>query len=378
MLLSAHIGQEAAKKKLLDMWRQNRLPHAILLHGKDGYGGLSLAIAFAQFLLCTDKKEDDACGQCTNCAKMQALKHLDLHLSYPSIKYKEQKDVLSSNYFEEFKNFIHQNPYAVLFDWIQTLDTNNKQGNISAAECRKLIEALNMKSYEGGLKIMIMWRMEYLGKEGNILLKLIEEPPKDTLLLFIAEELSLVLPTLLSRIQSINTLPIPAMQIVDYLCKEKSVEASQAQQIALLAEGDMHTALNLVSQNNDNLLVLTKTWFNMLITKNREQVSGIVDVFSKFGREQQKNFLQYVLYMIEAAMRYKYSKQCRLASEERQFIEKFASINISFDTYLVIIQKLNHTIYAISANANAQIQFQALSIKMMYAFQNKKVSSLVQ
>ena len=187
MLFSNVVGQQAAKEGLLKMWHNNVFPHALLISGEEGTGGLPMALALAQYIFCENKTASDACGKCAGCSKAAKLEHADLHMSFPSIPPKPGVKAMSRLFITEFREFIQQTPYGTTYDWLQHINAENKQGNITAEECREIIDTLNLKSYEGGKKVQIIWRPEYLGKEGNILLKLIEEPPRDTILILIAE-----------------------------------------------------------------------------------------------------------------------------------------------------------------------------------------------
>ncbi|MBC7555094.1 MAG: hypothetical protein H7257_14090, partial [Taibaiella sp.] len=162
------LGQRAAKEGLLKMWHNNVFPHALLITGAEGTGSLPLALALAKFIFCENKTADDSCGHCPNCGKINRLEHADLHLSFPTIPPKPGVKAMSRNYIKEFRTFITQHPYGTTYDWLQHINAENKQGNITADECREIIDTLNLKSYEGGKKILIMWRPEYLKKEGNI------------------------------------------------------------------------------------------------------------------------------------------------------------------------------------------------------------------
>src|SRR5690606_26038094 len=178
--------------------------------GKEGVGGLPLAISFAQYIFCENKSQDDSCGQCASCLKIAKLMHPDLHFTFPTIGAKPN---FSKNYLPQFRDFVRQTPYAGAFDWLQSIQAENKQGNISADECRDIIDRLNLTAFESGYKIQIIWRPEYLGKEGNMLLKLIEEPPENTLIFLVAENEEDILNTILSRTQKVLLPPLSAADI---------------------------------------------------------------------------------------------------------------------------------------------------------------------
>lgn len=379
MLFADVVGQGAAKAHLLGMWQQNHLPHALLINGKEGTGGLALALALTQFLMCEDKSKEDACGKCPNCQKAAKMEHADVHYSFPTIRNSEKKiEPLSNNYLKEFRKFTLNHSYGTTYEWLQFINAENKQGNISAEECRIIIEKLNLKAYEGGLKIMLIWRPEYLGKEGNILLKLIEEPPADTVIILVSESVEEILPTILSRVQLIKLPPTQATEIEKVLIEQHKLVPSKAKQIAMMADGSYTEALTLLQHIENDLFPMAKQWFNMLFTHNGLGVSKFVEELAKKGREQQKSFLQYVIHLLEATIRQRYTNTSILANEELAFVQKLAATTLSFEAIQSLIEDLDKTSYYIQRNANGKIQLQALSIKMMYAIQNKKVSSLVQ
>jgi DNA polymerase III subunit delta' len=195
------IGQQEVKQHLVEMVQHNRLSHALLFLGREGSGALPLAIAFAQYIVCQKANAkpqpagpslfgepepvaapvamNDSCGVCPSCTKAHALVHPDIHFSYPVVTKKAGTPPLSTDYVAEWREFIQQYPYGNVYDWLQFIGAENKQGNITAQECNDIMRKLNLKSFESGYKILVLWMPEYLGKEGNKLLKLIEEPPVD-------------------------------------------------------------------------------------------------------------------------------------------------------------------------------------------------------
>ena len=184
--------------------------------------------------------------------KARQLVHPDIHFSYPVIPKKPGDKPVSSDYSAEWREFIGQYPYGNAYDWLQFIGAENKQGNITAQECNEINHKLSLKSFESGYKILILWMPEYLGNEGNKLLKLIEEPPADTLFLLVAENESLILPTILSRTQLVK-IPLPeTADIARALVDRSGLGAEQARQIAVLCEGNYHEALQLVRHADDD------------------------------------------------------------------------------------------------------------------------------
>ncbi len=356
------------------MWEDERLPHALLITGAEGTGGLPLALAFAQFIFCTNKKDGDACGNCSDCYKTSRLEHADLHVTFPSIAPKPNTKAMSRHFIQKFREFVAQTPYGTTYDWLQFINAENKQGNITAEECREILENLNLKSYEGGRKIQIIWRAEYLKKEGNILLKLIEEPPPDTLLLLVAEDTDEILPTILSRTQMIRLAPISAADIAQGLTDRSLADPRKAAQTAHLADGSFTEALKLVRYTENDLFPHVKKWFNALFTQNGIEISKFADEWSKAGREQQKNFLQFNIHLLEQAIRVRYLPGVPppLPDEEVEFVKKLANRNLATELIQKMIERISKTIYYIERNAHGKTQLHALSIMIVQILQGRE------
>ncbi len=373
MLFSNVVGQQPAKQGLLKMWHNNVLPHAILITGAEGTGGLSMALALAQYIFCENRGETDSCGKCAGCGKAIKLEHADLHMSFPSIPpSKSGSKAMSRHYIQEFREFIQQSPYGTTYDWLQHINAENKQGNITAEECREIIDVLNLKSYEGGRKVLIMWRPEYLGKEGNILLKLIEEPPADTVLIFVAENQEDILQTIRSRTQEIRLAPIGPAEIAEALSTRSLADPKTASQIAHIAMGSYTEALRLVRQTDNDLFPEVRQLFNSLFTNNGVGISKFADEWSKSGREQQKNFLHYIIQLLEQAIRVRYRPEApvSLPEAEAQFVKKLAAANISFEGFGEMVKEISETIFYIERNAHSKTQLHALGIRLRHIIHN--------
>ncbi len=368
MLMQQVVGQESTKKDLTTMWQNDQLPHAILFLGAEGTGGLPLALAFAQYLFCTDKTGSDACGVCSDCKKAAKLEHPDLHISFPAFKPKPNTPALSRYYIQPFREFISQSPYGTTYDWLQFIGAENKQGNIPAEECREIIETLNLKSYEGGRKVQIIWRPEYLGKEGNILLKLIEEPPAGTHLLLVAENTEEILPTILSRTQSVRLTPLKTAEIAKALVNRGVADEKSAAQVANIAQGSYTAALQLAQHSENDLFPDVRRWFNALFTNNGLEISKLASDWSGKGREQQKNFLNYVIRLLEETIRFRFLPQLEpaLPADESNFVRKLSTHPLSIEALEQLTREIAKCEYLIERNSHPKTQLHALSIRMQY------------
>jgi DNA polymerase III subunit delta' len=370
------IGQDQVSGNLVEMVRRNRLSHALLFLGHEGSGALPLALAFAQYIVCERAKGNtpDSCGECAACVKAKRLVHPDIHFSYPVIPKKAGDKPVSSDYGAEWREFVEQYPYGNAFDWLQFIGAENKQGNITAQECNAINHKLSLKSWESGYKILLLWMPEYLGNEGNKLLKLIEEPPADTLFLLVAENDSLILPTILSRTQLVK-IPLPeTADIARALVDRSGLEAERARQIAVLSEGNYHEALQLVRHADDDWQGVLREWLNAVLKNGPVAQVKWIEEMSKSGRERQKQFLRYFNHLLEQAVRLRYLDAGRLPIPEGEKdialrLNKIADIG----QQKAIIEELDNAAYYIERNAHARMLFHALTIKLYHILAEKKV-----
>jgi DNA polymerase-3 subunit delta' len=406
MQFSGVIGQQAIKKQLVHMIQQNRLSHALLFLGKEGTGALSLARAFAQYMVCekvngTSKPKvqdagpslfgeepapvavstekilyDDSCGECPSCIKAAKLIHPDIHFSYPVIPRKPGDKPISTDYITEWREFMEDNPYGNNYDWLQYIEAENKQGNITALECNDIIRKMNLKSFEAPYKILLMWMPEMLGKEGNKLLKLIEEPPPDTIFILVAENDALILPTILSRTQLVKIPPLNKQDIEAALELRENMPMSKARQVAAVSEGNYHEALQLLQHSDDDWEVLLRDWLNSIIKTGPAAQVKWIDEVSKIGREKQKQFLRYFTHLLEQAIRLSMMGEAAgdssLKESDNDFALRFNKL-CNLAQQEAIIHELDQAAYHIERNANAKILFHALTIRLYHIISNKSV-----
>ena len=218
------IGQEEAKRRLIKEAKEGKIAHARLFCGPEGIGKLPLAIAFARYLSCQNPGEDDACGTCPNCIKYNKLAHPDLHFVFPVIK-KKNKDTVSDDYIAEWRAFVGQNPYFNLNMWLEEMGAENQQAQIFVKESDEIVRKLSLKSSQGGYKIMIIWLPEKMNTEcSNKLLKLLEEPPTQTIFLLVSENPDMLLATIQSRTQRFSLYGIEEDKIANKLQEQYGIQ----------------------------------------------------------------------------------------------------------------------------------------------------------
>lgn len=371
MLFSEVIGQSEIKALLVQMTQSGRLPHATLFLGPQGCGKLALALALAQYLLCENPTGVDACGSCRHCIKSSKLIHPDLHFSYPTIG----TNVKSETFLPQWRSAMESNPYLDINQWLRSIDAENKQGNINKEECVNIIRKLSLKTFEAKRKILIMWLPEYLGKEGNRLLKIIEEPPPLTNFILVAENPELILNTILSRCQLIKVNPLSDEAIVAGIQEKTNVERENAQAIAHLANGNFNEAIQLATHGSNDNAKLFLDWMRRCYKGNGPEMVEWVEKFAGIGRENQKHFLRYALHFLREYMILKMTgnQQVRLRNEELTTAINLAKV-IEMDQIELIVNLLNDGSYFVERNANPKILFLDISINIHKILKRKSIT----
>ncbi|MEP7257377.1 MAG: hypothetical protein ABI687_03295 [Flavitalea sp.] len=398
MMFKEVIGQTDVKRHLTELVFHNRLSHALLFLAKEGSGGISLAIAFAQYILCEKvngpsasdgagslfgdspapplpkEMQADACGICNSCKKAIGLVHPDIHFTYPVVSKKSGDKPISADYITEWREFMANYPYGNVYDWLQFIGAENKQGNITADECSDIIHKISLKSFESEYKILILWMPEYLGKEGNKLLKLIEEPPPDTLFIMVAENESMILPTIISRTQLIRIPAIDTAFIEQTLIGKGKLQADQARQIAAISGGNYREAQQLIQHASEDWQALLREWLNAIMKSGPVAQVKWIEEISKQGRENQKQFLRYFNHLLEQAIRLKAmaGHEPVLPENERDFALRLNKMT-GIEQQQAIIEELDKASYYIERNANAKMLFHALTIKLYHIIADKSV-----
>lgn len=384
MLFSEILGQEHIKKHLIRSADKGRIPHAQIFVGPEGCGTLSLAIAYAQYILCNNVGEENNSGSPSCNIKFKNLSHPDLHFVYPVTNTEDIKGehVVSANFLGEWRSFILENPYSGLLDWYKHLGIPKKQGVISVRDAAEINKTLSLKAYEGGYKFMIIWMAEKMNTAAaNKLLKLLEEPPEKTVFILIVENTSGLLQTILSRCQVVDFLALPEQVISENLVKQKGVNVVLAKKIAHQSEGNYNKALRLL--NNDSDDVVFEEWFVIWVRaafKAKGNAGAISDLIhwgatiAKEGREVQKSFLHFCMQYFRQALLLNYTAN-ELVYLEPTFdsfkLEKFAPF-IHGANITEIYKEIEEAIYHIERNGNSNIILTDLSIKLTRLLHTKE------
>ena len=370
MLFEDIIGQEKLKKRLIQTVNDNHISHAQLFLGPEGSGNLALAIAYAQYICCENKKETDSCGVCISCQKYQKLIHPDLHFVFPVFSTENiTQDPVSDNFIHEWRTRILENPYLSLVQWYEFIGVENKQGMINRHESYEIIKKLSLKTFESEHKIMIIWMPEKMNiSASNKLLKTIEEPPPRTIFLLVSENLEQIIPTILSRTQIIKIPKIEYENLFKAIEKKYDFGEKEINNIVHLAYGNYLKALNIIHSTEENSYNFNMFTQIMRLCYGRKIVEIItwVDKMATIGRERQKSFLTYALRMIRENI------MLNLGNPDMVFLtENESAFSRNFSPYInennvyEITNEFNKTYRNIELNANNKIVFLDLSLKLI-------------
>lgn len=386
MLFKDILGQDHIKNYLITTANAGRIPHAQLFIGPEGSGTLPMAMAYAQYILCNNSDGENTTGNSACNLKFDHISHPDMHFVYPITSTDEVKgdSVVSTNFLDQWRGFVKENPYGSLFDWYKKLEIPKKQGIISVKESAAINKNLSLKAYEGGYKVMIIWMADKMRTDAaNKLLKLLEEPPEKTIFILISESIDDLLQTIISRCQVVDFLALPEQVITDALIATHKVEANLAKKIAHQCEGNYNKALHLLHKDDDDSVF--EEWFINWVRaafKAKGNASVIADLISwsatiaKEGRETQKNFLQFCIQFFRQALLLNY-KATDLVYLEPNFenfkLEKFAPF-VHGNNIADIFKELEDAMYHIERNGNSNIILTDLSIKLTRLLHKKEIN----
>lgn len=357
-------GQIDVKQKMLESVKQGRIPHAQLLLGPAGSPKLGLAIAYAQYLLCEDPGPEDSCGQCAACHKAGQLIHPDLHFSFPFINKKTEKKTRCVDYLPEWREAVLENVDMDTHEWLRKIGTENQQGNITVTEAQHIIQTLSLKSFESERKILVMWMPEYLGAAGNVLLKIIEEPPQGTIFLLVAEKADHILSTILSRTQLLKIPSFLDEEVSITLQNKLKLDKQSSDNISRIAAGNITKALQIASEEGGNEPQLIQSWFKLLMEQDSSKHLSWIEDFAKLGRENQKNFMNYVLHFIEAAIRIELGISNSSLHEDEFLLARKLGSSLGLNQWELMSNKVNDAAYHIERNANPKILMLNLGIEL--------------
>lgn len=367
------IGQNDAKERLIQMLDGGRMPHAILLCGPSGSGKMALALAFASSLLCQKRnKGGEPCGVCAQCKMISKWEHPDLHFTFPTIKLpsmgSDHKPV-SDDFIREWRDMLSQGPYFNMQQWMTRIGAENQQAIITAGESDELARKLSLKSSQGGYKVAVVWLPERMNIEcANKLLKLIEEPPTQTVFVMVCEEPAKLLETIRSRTQRIDIKRIDTEDIRQALVERRGISGDAAERTARIANGSWLKAIETLNANNENneFLELFKSLMRLAYMRNIKELKRWSETMQTFGREKQKRFLEYFMRLIRENFMFNFNNPelTYMTQDEEMFAKNFARF-VNEDNIIPINELAGKAMRDIGQNANAKIVFFDMALQMI-------------
>ena len=367
-------GFEKEKNFLINAENKNHVAHAQLFFGSEGSPNLSLALAFISFLNCNNKVNNDSCGECPSCKKIDKMIHPDVHFIFPvAPTTKINKNVISDLFIKEWRNFILDDPYQNVNDWFNFYGFENKSPNISKDESRNLIKKLTLKPFESENKIVLIWLPEYLHLyTSNDLLKILEDPPPKTFFFLITNDYNRLLKTILSRVQMFKIRNFSDEELTKEILKKDNIKESELSKLILTSDGNLNQAKKIINSSNEDFLSIFKIWMRNCYSNDYAKIQLDLEWFNNQTKINKKAFLIYSLNLIRESFVIKInSSLSRIVDEESEFIKNFSQ-SLNEEKTEKIILELNDSIRFLERNANPKIIFLDLSIEIANAFNEMK------
>lgn len=367
------IGQEDIKQKLTSMVDDEHVPHAMILCGPYGCGKMAMAMAMASYLLTEGSvRINPQFNKANSEAMLGQWEHPDLHFSFPTIKrtgMSADHQPVSGDYAKEWRQMLMQGPYFNISQWMDYMDAANQQAIITGAESDELARKLSLKSSLGGYKVAVIWLPERMNlTSANKLLKLLEEPPHQTIFIMASEEPEKLLDTIKSRTQRIDMKRLTNKDICDALVQQRGIDEAAAQRIARLADGNWMNALDALNTSNENRQFFDM--FTMLMrlayTRNIKELKKWSEAVAAYGREKQRRMLVYFIGQVRENFMYNFRNPelTYMTVEEENFSKKFSPF-INELNVIEISELMERANRDIGQNANAKVVMFDMALKMI-------------
>lgn len=369
------IGHHDIKRRLRDMADSGRIPHALMLAGKQGIGKMRMARAFVQYIACTSHVDGDACGKCPACRQVENLNFPDVNYVFPIVKKTSPKRVLCADYADEWRAFLSEHSYMPMREWMTAIDAGNSQPSIYVTESTEILRRLSLSAYSSRYKVTVIWLPERMNDEtANKLLKMIEEPYADSLFVMVSNEPEKIIATIRSRVQTLNMLPLSPQEIAGVLMRDCGVSEEEALAAARLAEGSYARALDQLAQGAETVRFrdLFQDMMRRAYARDVVRLKEIGEEVAAMGRVGACRFLAYVATMLRENLIYnlRNPELNLLSAEEEAFSQKFSpfvnEVNIT-----PLARAVDEAARDITGNANAKIVCFDLMLKVLMHIRRK-------
>ncbi len=371
MRLLNEFGQPAIRQQWDTTLNLGKLPHAVLLYGEPGSGILPGALSLANDILCASPVEGKACRKCASCNRAQKLIHPDLHFLLPLAGAKS----ITTEFLEQWKEAISTNPWLDVFQWTQFCEVEGKQVDIHKEDIQHITTDLCMHSFEGGNKVLIIWMAQFLTKEGNRLLKMIEEPPDETYFILVTNQREHILPTIRSRCMQCFFPPVEENEITRLLVTQYKIEETFAERISQQSANDMGKALALASNSMLNFKDEFTSWFRIMVGRKGNEMSAWATKIGGQEKEEQKQFALFAISSVRDILKeVNGNNHTRPGHEMNTYMHE----NFNPEVWHPVIQELQGGYEKISRNANSKLLWLAMTIQIKnqlakYRFQHIKM-----
>jgi DNA polymerase-3 subunit delta' len=361
-------GLESTKKLLIEAVRNSHSAHAQLFVGAEGALNLPLALAYATYLHCENKGDDDICGSCPACSKQTKLIHPDTHFVFPLSNVKGDKDEerFKAEILKLWRTFLLEQPFGNLDDWTNFYGGEDKQALISREESREIIKKLSLKPFESKNKVMIIWQPELMHTSAaNGILKILEEPPPHTFFILVSNAAEKLLPTIISRTQIVTVPLLSDDELASYLSDKQGLDSSKTQKIVQLADGNINAALKLLEKEEDNNTQRFTEWMRACFKRNYGALVGIAEDYHSLDKLSQKNLITYSINMMRETLLYtaQATEMNRTRGDELKFVQDFSKV-MNLDKIEKSFTLLNEASYHLERNGSAKMIFLDLSLKI--------------
>jgi DNA polymerase III subunit delta' len=362
-------GLEDIKAKLIRSVKDTKIAHAQLFAGKPGALNLPLALAFNTYIHCLNKGDEDACGTCAACSKNLKYIHPDVSFVFPlaNLKGDKDEDRFRADILKSWRQFLTEKPFASRDEWSTFYGAEDKQASISREESREIVKALSLKPFESKFKVMIIWQPESMHPAAaNGILKILEEPPPQTIFLMVTNAADQLMATILSRTQMVQVPMLSDQSLEEYIVSKHAVSGNRKDKIVQMAEGNVQIAELLVAEEeDDDSATQFFNWMTVCYQRNYGELIRLAEEFHEADRMRQRHLLLYSLEMMREVLivQTSASQISRVKGSEQQRIQKFSQL---LDVFKIerMSQQINESLYHLERNGSAKMIFTDMSIQI--------------
>lgn len=367
MMFNQIPGLTSKKQQLIGAIKNGNVAHAQLFAGKPGSPNLAMALAYATYLNCENPGAHDACGYCASCSKNTKFIHPDVHFVFPVSGTKDVKseEAISERFLPQWRKFLQDHPYGNLEEWTNIYGGENKQVNISKKESREIIKGLSLKAFEGKYKVMILWLPEYMHPTAaNGILKILEEPPENTVFILVSNDAERLLTTITSRTQRVIIPKFENEDIRQLLMEKHGIPEQQALKIVPLADGNLNNALKLIANTDEDSHEFFAEWMRYCFKRDFSQLVALSDTFHKSNKLSQKSLFKYGLTILRESLVVAHSPEInRVQGQVLDFTQKFSTA-LDESKINKISTLMSESLFHLERNGSAKMIFLDLSLQI--------------